>query len=34
VPEDTPMANLLLGVLQKLDVPLASFADSTGTVAI
>ena len=28
--EDTPAANLLLGVLQKLDVPLASFADSTG----
>ena len=34
VPEDTPAANLLLGVLHKLDVPLASFADSTGTVAI
>ena len=34
VPEDTPAANLLLGVLQRLDVPLASFADSTGAVAI
>jgi hypothetical protein len=34
VPEDTPAANLLLGVLQKLGVPLASFADSTGAVAI
>ena len=34
VPEDTPAANLLLGVLQKLDVPLTSFADSTGVVEI
>jgi hypothetical protein len=33
-PEDTPAANLLLGVLQKLDVPLDSFADSTGAVEI
>ena len=32
--EDTPAANLLLGVLQKLDVPLESFADSTGAVEI
>jgi hypothetical protein len=32
--EDTPASNLLLGVLQKLEVPLASFADSTGAVAI
>ncbi|HXS80279.1 MAG TPA: DUF1552 domain-containing protein [Gammaproteobacteria bacterium] len=34
VPEDTAAANLLLGVLQKLDVPLESFADSTGAVEI
>jgi len=33
-PKDTPAANLLLGVLQKLDVPLTSFADSTGVVEI
>jgi hypothetical protein len=31
---DMPAANLLLGVLQKLDVPLESFADSTGAVEI
>jgi len=34
VPEDTPAANLLLGVLNKLDVPLEAFADSTGAVEI
>jgi hypothetical protein len=34
VAHDTPAANLLLGVLQKLGVPLESFADSTGAVAI
>ena len=34
VPEGTPAANLLLGVLQKLDVPLTSFADSTGVLEI
>jgi hypothetical protein len=34
VPEDTPAANLLLGVLQKLEVPLESFADSTGALEI
>jgi hypothetical protein len=34
VPADTPSANLLLGVLQKLGVPLTSFADSTGVVEI
>jgi hypothetical protein len=34
VSEGTPAANLLLGVLQKLDVPLTSFADSTGVVEI
>jgi len=34
VPEGTPAANLLLGVLQKLDVPVTSFADSTGVVEI
>jgi hypothetical protein len=31
---DTPAANLLLGVLQKLGVPLESFADSTGAIEI
>jgi hypothetical protein len=34
VPEDTPAANLWLAVLQKLGVPIESFADSTGAVAI
>jgi hypothetical protein len=34
VPRDTPAANLLLGVLQKLDAPLESFADSTGALEI
>jgi hypothetical protein len=34
VPDDTPAANLLLGVLRKLDVPIESFADSTGAVEI
>jgi hypothetical protein len=34
VPEDTPAANLLLGVLHKLDVPLPAFADSTGAIDI
>jgi hypothetical protein len=34
VPADTPAANLLLAVLDKLDVPLESFADSTGAVEI
>jgi hypothetical protein len=34
VAESTPAANLLLGVLQKFDVPLESFADSTGAVEI
>jgi Protein of unknown function (DUF1552) len=34
LPKDTPAANLLLGVLQKLDVPVTSFADSTGVVEI
>jgi hypothetical protein len=34
VAEDMPAANLLLGVLHKLDVPLESFADSTGAVEI
>jgi hypothetical protein len=31
---DTPAANLLLGVLQKLGAPLESFADSTGAIEI
>jgi hypothetical protein len=30
----TPMANLLVALLQKLDVPIESFGDSTGVVAI
>jgi len=30
----TPMANLLVALLQKLDVPVESFGDSTGVVAI
>jgi hypothetical protein len=34
VPDDTPAANLLLAVLNKLDVPLESFADSTGALEI
>ena len=34
VAEDTPAANLWLAVLQKLAVPIESFADSTGAVAI
>ena len=29
-PEDTPLANLHLTILEKLDVPLESFGDSTG----
>jgi hypothetical protein len=32
--EGTPFANLLLGVLDKLDVPLDAFGDSTETLAI
>ena len=31
---DTPMANLLAGVLHKLDIPVESFGDSTGVVPI
>jgi hypothetical protein len=31
---ETPAANLLLGVLQKLGVPLESFADSTGALEV
>ena len=34
VPDDTPAANLLVSVLNKLDVPVESFADSTGAVEI
>jgi hypothetical protein len=30
----TPMANLLVALLQKLGVPAESFGDSTGVVAI
>ena len=33
-PEGTPAANFLVGVLNKLDVPLESFADSTGAFEI
>jgi hypothetical protein len=31
---DTPMANLLVALLQKLDVPVESFGDSTGVVPV
>jgi len=34
LPNDTPAANLLLGVLQKLDVPVTAFADSTGAIEV
>jgi hypothetical protein len=34
MPDGTPAANLLLAVLNKLNVPLESFADSTGAVEI
>ena len=34
VPDNTPAANLLVAVLNKLDVPVESFADSTGAVEI
>jgi hypothetical protein len=34
VPDDTPAANLLVSVLNKLDVPVESFADSTGAVEV
>ncbi|HEX6994886.1 MAG TPA: DUF1552 domain-containing protein [Gammaproteobacteria bacterium] len=34
VPEGTPAANLLLAMLHKVDVPVESFADSTGLVEI
>ena len=30
----TPMSNLLLSLLDKLDVPLESFGDSTGKLAV
>ena len=33
-PEDTPMANLLLALLEKVDVPLEKFSDSTGKLAL
>ena len=32
--QGTPLANLLLAVLDKLDVPAESFADSTGMVTL
>jgi hypothetical protein len=32
--DDTPFANLLVSVLDKLDVPVASFGDSTGALEI
>jgi hypothetical protein len=34
VPAETPLSNLLLGMLHTLDVPAASFGDSTGVVSI
>jgi hypothetical protein len=33
-PKDTPMANLLLSMLDMLDVPTQAFGDSSGRVAI
>src|SRR5690606_10754544 len=30
----TPLSNLMLGVLEKLEVPAESFADSTGAVSL
>jgi Protein of unknown function (DUF1552) len=33
-PEETPFANLLVAVLDKLDAPVESFGDSTGALAI
>src|SRR5690606_15927567 len=32
--EGTPMSNLLLSILHKLDVPAEAFGDSTGTVEV
>jgi hypothetical protein len=32
--DGTPFANLLVSVLAKLDVPVASFGDSTGALEI
>ena len=29
-PKDTPMTNLLLTLLEKVDVPMEKFSDSTG----
>ena len=34
VGEDVPLSNLLLSLLNKLELPVESFGDSTGTVAI
>jgi hypothetical protein len=34
VPAKTPLSNLLLALLRKLDVPAKSFGDSTGVVEI
>jgi hypothetical protein len=34
VPDDTPAANLWVTVLNKLDVPIESFGDSTGALAV
>ncbi len=34
VPDGTPFANLLVSVLDKLDVPAASFGDSTGALEL
>ena len=34
VADGTPFANLLVTVLDKLDVPVASFGDSTGALEI
>jgi hypothetical protein len=34
VPANTPMANLLLTLLDRVDVPVDSIGDSTGRVAL
>jgi hypothetical protein len=33
-PRKTPMTNALLTVLQRLDVPIEKFGDSTGTMPL
>jgi hypothetical protein len=33
-PRNTPMANLLIAMLDKLDIPMEKFGDSTGMLQI